>query len=115
MSLKIIVETGLGSRSYIIFNASFMACSSAEKTLELVVRVQAFSKSSSGMTTADDVVLVSVDLDPSVYPIRVGMGWSSKRASKRALVWVLFAIASFLEMGNHRVLQGGGKFGGGNL
>ncbi len=92
-----------------------MACSSAEKTLELVVRVQAFSKSSSGMTTAHDVVLVSVDLDPSVYPIRVEMGWSSKRESKRALVWVLFAIASFLEMGNHRVLQERGKFGGGNL
>jgi hypothetical protein len=90
-----------------------MACSSAEKTLELVVRVQAFSNSNSGMTTAHDVVLVSEDLDPSVYPIRVEMGWSSKRESKRALVWVLFAIASFLEMGNQRVLQGGGKFGGG--
>ena len=67
------------------------------------------------MTTAHDVILVSVDLDPSVYPIRVEMGWSSKRESKRAFVWVLFAIASFLEMGNHRVLQGEGKFGGGNL
>ena len=45
-----------------------MACSSAEKTLELVSRVQAFSRSNSGMTTAaHDVALVSVDLDPSVY------------------------------------------------
>jgi hypothetical protein len=56
-----------------------------------------------------------VDLDPSVYPIRVELGWSSERESKRALVWVLFAIASFLETRNQRVLQGGGKFGGGNL
>jgi|688.fasta_scaffold2226959_1 hypothetical protein len=51
-----------------------MACSSAEKTLELATRVQAFSRSNLGMTTAHDVILESVDLEPSVYAIRVELG-----------------------------------------
>ena len=58
-----------------------MACSSAEKTLELVSMAQAFSRSSSGMTTTHDVELYSVDLELSVYLIRVVLGWSSKRES----------------------------------
>lgn len=106
MSVKIENPEGEWSRLYTSFRACLLPCYSAEKMLERLGRVKASPILREGMTTEHVVVLSSSDRVPSVLAT-ISSPVFQIRQSKISVVLVLFARATFFEMGTKLFGTGG--------